>query len=182
MQRHICVHALMCNTNIHHLKIKAIYILLGFVLYLWLILLSRLLWCFLYHQTRKYPKEKRELKWLSKNSLTCDCAVLTCAVCLFAQSCPTLQPMDCNLPGSSIQRDPPGKNTRVSCHALLQGIFPTQGSNPGLLHSRWILYCLSHQGSTILTLKAFICLPLYSQALKICGANKFFSYFMKIYM
>ena len=33
----------------------------------------------------------------------------------------------------------------VGCHALLQGIFPTQGSNPGLPHCRWILYCLSHQ-------------------------------------
>ena len=34
----------------------------------------------------------------------------------------------------------------VAC-SLLQGIFPTQGSNPGLLHCRWILYQLSHQGS-----------------------------------
>ena len=34
----------------------------------------------------------------------------------------------------------------VGCHALLQGIFLTQGSNPGLLHCRQILYCLSHQG------------------------------------
>ena len=40
----------------------------------------------------------------------------------------------------------PGKNIGVGCHALLQGIFPTQGSNPGLLHCRWILYRLSHQG------------------------------------
>ena len=31
--------------------------------------------------------------------------------------------------------------------SLLQGIFPTQGSNPGLLNCRWIPYCLSHQGS-----------------------------------
>ena len=31
--------------------------------------------------------------------------------------------------------------------SLLQGIFPTQGSNPGLLHCRWILYQLSHKGS-----------------------------------
>ena len=30
---------------------------------------------------------------------------------------------------------------------LYRGIFPTQGSNPGLLHCRWILYPLSHQGS-----------------------------------
>ena len=38
-----------------------------------------------------------------------------------------------------------GKNTRVGCHALLQGTFPTQGSNLCLLHCRQILYCLSHQ-------------------------------------
>ena len=43
--------------------------------------------------------------------------------------------------------DSPGKNTGVGCHALLQGTFPTLGSNPGLLHCRWILYHLSHQGS-----------------------------------
>ena len=41
----------------------------------------------------------------------------------------------------------PGKNTGVGCHSLFQGIFPTQRSNPGLLHCRWILYYLSHQGS-----------------------------------
>ena len=41
----------------------------------------------------------------------------------------------------------PGQNTGVRSHSLLQGIFPTQGSNPGLLHCRWILYCLSYQGS-----------------------------------
>ena len=42
--------------------------------------------------------------------------------------------------------DSPGKNTGVGCHALLQGIFPTQGSNPGFPHCRQILYHLSHQG------------------------------------
>ena len=36
--------------------------------------------------------------------------------------------------------DFPGKNTGVDCHFLLQGIFPTQGSNPGLVHCRQILY------------------------------------------
>ena len=36
-------------------------------------------------------------------------------------------------------------NTGVGCHALLQEIFPTQGSKPGLLHCRQIFYCLSHQ-------------------------------------
>ena len=41
----------------------------------------------------------------------------------------------------------PGQNTEVGSLSLLQGIFPTQGSNPGLLHCRWILYQLSHKGS-----------------------------------
>ena len=59
--------------------------------------------------------------------------------------CPTFcHPMDCSLPGSSVH----GKNTGVDCHFLLQGIFPTQGSNPGLLHCRQILYQRgNHQGS-----------------------------------
>ena len=39
------------------------------------------------------------------------------------------------------------RNSGVGCHALLQGIFPTQGWNPGLQHCRWILYHLSHQRS-----------------------------------
>ena len=38
------------------------------------------------------------------------------------------------------------QNTGVNCSALLQGIFPTQGSNPSFPHCRWILSCLSHQG------------------------------------
>ena len=45
----------------------------------------------------------------------------------------------------------PGQNTGVSSLSLLQGIFPTQGSNPGLLHCRWILYQLSHKGSLIIS-------------------------------
>ena len=41
----------------------------------------------------------------------------------------------------------PGQNTGMSSLSLLQGIFPTQGSNPGLPHCRKILYQLSHKGS-----------------------------------
>ena len=41
----------------------------------------------------------------------------------------------------------PGQNTGVGSLSLLQGIFPTQGWNPGLPHCRWILYQLSHKGS-----------------------------------
>ena len=64
------------------------------------------------------------------------------------QSCLTLcNPMDCSPPGSSVHGNSPGKNTGVGSHALLLGIFPTQGSNPGLLHCRQILYHMSHQGS-----------------------------------
>ena len=69
-------------------------------------------------------------------------------LCLVTQSCPILcDPMDCNPPCSCIHGDYPDKNTAVGSHALLQEIFPTQGSNPGLPHCRQILYHLSHQGS-----------------------------------
>ena len=67
---------------------------------------------------------------------------------LIAQLCLTLcNPMDCSLPGSSVHGDSLGKNTEVSCHALLQGIFLSQGSNSGLPHCGQIHYHLSHQGS-----------------------------------
>ena len=57
------------------------------------------------------------------------------------QSCPILcDPIDYSPPGFSVHGDSPGKNTGVGCHALLQGIFPTQESNLLLLHLRWILY------------------------------------------
>ena len=59
-----------------------------------------------------------------------------------AQSCPTLLPHGLYSPWNS-----PGQNTGVGSPSLLQVIFPTQGSSPGLLHCRWILYLLSHQGS-----------------------------------
>ena len=45
------------------------------------------------------------------------------------------------------QWNSPDQDTGVGSLSLLQGIFPTQGSNPGLLHCRWILYQLSHKGN-----------------------------------
>ena len=67
---------------------------------------------------------------------------------VYAQSCLILSiPKDFSPPGSSVHGDSPGKNPGVGCHALLQGIFPTQGFNRGLAHYRWIPYHLSHQGS-----------------------------------
>ena len=75
------------------------------------------------------------------------CLVIECAMHLVAQSCPTLcYPLDYSPPGSSVHGDFSGKSTGVGCHALLQGVFPTQGSNPGLPHCRWVLYRLSHRG------------------------------------
>ena len=63
---------------------------------------------------------------------------------------PTLcGPMDCSPPGSSVHGFFPGKNTGVGCHFLLQGIFPTQGSNMGLPQRRQTLYRLSHQGTPL---------------------------------
>ena len=41
----------------------------------------------------------------------------------------------------------PGQDTGVGSLSLLQGIFPTQGSNPGLLNCRWVLYQLNQEGS-----------------------------------
>ena len=58
-----------------------------------------------------------------------------------------LWPLDCSPPGSSVHGIFPGRSTGVGCHFLLQGIFPTQGSNPALPYCRQLLYHLSHQGS-----------------------------------
>ena len=60
------------------------------------------------------------------------------------QSCPTLRPQRRQPTRLPRPWDSPGKNTGVGCHFLLQGIFLTQGSNPGLLHWRQMLYPLSH--------------------------------------
>ena len=66
------------------------------------------------------------------------------------QSCLTLcDPMDCSLPGSSVHGILQARILEWVMGSLLQGIFPTQGWNPGLQHSRQILYCLSHQGSLL---------------------------------
>ena len=53
-------------------------------------------------------------------------------------------PMDCSPPSSSVHGDSPGENTGVGCHFFLQGIFPTQGLNPSLLHWQEDSLPLSH--------------------------------------
>ena len=67
-------------------------------------------------------------------------------VCLVAQSCPTLcDPMDCSPPHSSVHGILQAGILEWVVMPSPQGIFPTQGSNPGLPHCRQILYHLSHQ-------------------------------------
>ena len=70
--------------------------------------------------------------------------LLRCAVF----SCSSLSNFETpkSLPGFSFLGDSPGKNVGLGCHTL-QGIFPTQGLNPGLSHCGKIVYHLSHQGS-----------------------------------
>ena len=63
-----------------------------------------------------------------------------------AQSCVN----SVQLHGLCSPRNSPGQNTGVGSRSLLQGIFTTQGSNPGLPHCRKILYQLSHQGNLML--------------------------------
>ena len=70
-------------------------------------------------------------------------------LCLVAQPCSVLcNPMACRPPGSPVHGASPGKNTGAGCLALLQGIFPTQGSYLSLLHCKQILYHLSRQWSS----------------------------------
>ena len=65
----------------------------------------------------------------------------------------SLRPMDCSLPGSSVYGIFPGNSPEVDCHFLLQGIFPTQGLNPGLPHYRQTLYHRNLE-TTLLSLRS----------------------------
>ena len=78
-------------------------------------------------------------------------------LCLVAQSYLTFcGPIDCRPPGSSVYEDSPGKSTGMGCHALLQGIFPPQGSNRGFPHHRCILYHLHYQESLYIYIYIYI--------------------------
>ena len=85
--------------------------------------------------------------WLSPFAihlrLSQHCQLAICLMCLVAQSYQTLQSHGLYSARLLCLWDFPGKNTGVGCHALLQGIFPTLGWNPRLLHCRRILYLLS---------------------------------------
>ena len=96
-----------------------------------------------------------------------------------AQSYLTLRdPTGCTLPSSFVQGIFQARilewegNTEGNCHSLLQGIFPTQGSNPGLLHCRQILYQLSHKGSLFIIVSTKIMMHKSTQQLSITWFTK----------
>ena len=99
------------------------------------------------------PKTKHQTKW--KKSATTDHIKIwlhlygMISKCKFINSIESHSVM-CNLLGPHGLYSPwnsPGQNIGVGSLFLLQGIFPTQGSNPGLLHCWQVLYQLSHKGS-----------------------------------
>ena len=95
-----------------------------------------------HHRLNGGVLEQTSGEWTEKPGM------LQSMLCSVTQSCLTLfDSVDYSPPGSSVHGDSPGKNTGWVAMPPLQGIFPTQGSNPGLLHFRQILYHLSHQGS-----------------------------------
>ena len=83
-------------------------------------------------------------QWLYKEKLHILKVVCEVKESEVAQSCPTLCDPDGLQPTSLLSPwNFPGKNAEVGCHFLLQGIFPTQGLNPGLPHCRkWYIYIL----------------------------------------
>ena len=88
----------------------------------------------------------KDISYITRgNSMdTSCCASSLSPVRLFVTVC---DPVECSPPGFFVHVDSLGKNTRVGCHALLQGIFPIHRSNPGLLHCGRTPYCLNHQGT-----------------------------------
>ena len=78
-------------------------------------------------------RDKRELHFSYNFVIPC--------CCLIGKLCLTLcDPMDCSPPGFSVHGILQARTLGVGCHFLLQGIFPTQGSNLHLLHCTRILY------------------------------------------
>ena len=95
------------------------------------------------HQGRNVMHHRMHIEGRSETSIKQTCGTHQ-SVSSIPQLCQTLcNSMDYSPPDCSVHGNSPGKNTGVGCHALLQGIFATQGLNPGLPP----LYCLSHQGS-----------------------------------
>ena len=76
-----------------------------------------------------------------------------------------IKPRSLTLQVDSLPAEPQGKskNTGVGSLSLLQGISPTQKSNQGFLHCRWILYQLSYQG-----IQCKCCTAAAAKSLQLC--------------
>ena len=87
--------------------------------------------------------------WYLLGVCVCVCVCLCVCMCLVTPSCPTLwDPHGLQPTRLLCSWDSASKTTGVGS-SLLQWIFPMQGSNKGLLHCRWILHHLCHQGSPL---------------------------------
>ena len=88
-------------------------------------------------------------KQFKRQVISQNCSNIRCVCVLVIQSCLTLcDPIDCNPPGSPVHGILQARILEWVAISFSKGIFPTQGSNLGLLHCRQILYHQNHQGST----------------------------------
>ena len=101
-------------------------------------------------QTNKHNKKNYYYIILTKiiaNIYLCVCVKVV-------QWCPTLcDPLDCNLPGFSVYGILQARILEWVAVPFSGRIFPTQGSNPSLLHCRQILYQLGYQGQHLLSVR-----------------------------
>ena len=88
-----------------------------------------------FENVMKYAFSPEKECTINPNTHVYVCVYVSTQLCLAI-----CDPMDCSPPGSSVHGNSPGKNTGVGCHALLQGIFLTLGSNLHCQHCRQILY------------------------------------------
>ena len=92
------------------------------------------------------PSEENDMGWdINPGALCCSTCIwtnvsLSCAVLSCSVMSDSFRPQGLEAARLLCPWDSPSKNTGVGCHFLLQGIFQTQGLNPGLLHCRQILY------------------------------------------
>ena len=96
---------------------------------------------FIWTQSFFYPFPLRLIPFSKDSSFLLVCGVFNCVQLFVTPWAVALQ--------APLSMEFSGKNTALGCHSLLQGIFPTQGSNPGLLYCRQILLPLSHLGGLL---------------------------------
>ena len=109
-------------------------------------LLNIFIWGYSLSGWHRYLPANGQIDWASYRPLGSKIFMILLASVFLVVS-DSLQPYGLQPARLLCPRDSPGKNTRVGCHALLQGMLLTQGLNLGLLLCRWILNHLSHQGS-----------------------------------